>query len=83
MARNSDFASYCNDLLNDPNDLMDFDRLSRDSPLEPLVYYDLQPVSEPVKELVVDIYTYMSYNDFTVPRKMIICTFMIWKKKIW
>lgn len=50
MAKNSDFALYCNNLLNDPNDLMDFDHLSHDSPMEPLVYYDLQPVSEPLKE---------------------------------
>lgn len=50
MARNSNFASYCDNLLNDPNDLMNFDNLSRDSPVEPLVYYDLQPVSEPIKE---------------------------------
>jgi len=50
MARNSDFASY---LLNDPSDLMHFDNLSRDSPIEPLVYYDLQPVSEPTKEWVI------------------------------
>lgn len=54
MARNLDFASYCNNLLNDPNDLMNFDNLSRDSPMETLVYYDLQPVSEPInKEWVV------------------------------
>lgn len=50
MARNSNFASYSDNLLNDPNDLMSFDNLSRDSPVEPLVYYDLQPVSEPIKE---------------------------------
>lgn len=50
MARNRDFASYCNNLLNDPSDLMNFDNLNRDSPMEPLVYYDLQPVSEPIKE---------------------------------
>lgn len=50
MAKNSDFESYCNNLLNDPNDLMNFDHLSHDSSREPLVYYDLQPVSEPLKE---------------------------------
>ncbi|XP_008187057.1 cycle isoform X3 [Acyrthosiphon pisum] len=50
MARNSDFASYCNNLLNDHSDLMNFDNLSHDSPMEQLVYYDLQPVSENVKE---------------------------------
>lgn len=50
MARNSNFAPYCDNLLNDPNDLMNFDNLSHDSPVEPLVYYDLQPVSEPIKE---------------------------------
>ncbi|XP_050433150.1 protein cycle isoform X2 [Adelges cooleyi] len=47
MAKNSDFESY---LLNDTNELMNFDNLSRDSPMEQLVYYDLQPVSEPLKE---------------------------------
>lgn len=50
MARNSDFASYCNDLLHDPSDLMNFDNLSHDSPMEQLVYYDLQPVSVDIKE---------------------------------
>lgn len=50
MARDSDFASYCNNLLHDPSNLMNFDNLSHDSPIEPLVYYDLQPVSEPMKE---------------------------------
>lgn len=53
MARNPDFDSYCNNLLNDPSDLINFDNLSRDSPMEPLVYYDLQPVSEPIKEWVI------------------------------
>lgn len=52
MARDSDFASYCNDLLNDPRDLMNFDNLSQESSMEPLVYYDLQPVSEPAEEWV-------------------------------
>ncbi|XP_060839763.1 protein cycle isoform X1 [Rhopalosiphum padi] len=50
MARNPDFASYCNNLLHDHNDLMNFDNLSHDSPMEQLVYYDLQPVSEAIKE---------------------------------
>ncbi|XP_025408228.1 protein cycle isoform X3 [Sipha flava] len=50
MARDSDFNSYCNNLLHAPSDLMNFDNLSHDSPMEPLVYYDLQPVSEPTKE---------------------------------
>lgn len=51
--RNSDFASYCDDLLNDPGAsglIGHFDQLSRDAAMEPLVYYDLQAVSEPVKE---------------------------------
>lgn len=47
MARNSDFASYCNNLLNDTSGLVHFDNLS---PMEPLVYYDLKPVSETIKE---------------------------------
>jgi len=54
MARNSDFASYCNNLLHDPSELMNFDNLSHDSPIEQLVYYDLQPVSEAIEEWVVE-----------------------------
>jgi len=50
MARNSDFPSYCNNLLHEHSDLMNFDNLSHDSPMEQLVYYDLQPVSENNKE---------------------------------
>jgi len=50
MARNSDFASYCNNLLHDHSDLMNFDNLSHDSTMEQLVYFDLQPVSETIKE---------------------------------
>lgn len=50
MARNSDFASYCNNLLDDTSDLMNCDNLSRDSLMEPLIYYNLQPVSETIKE---------------------------------
>lgn len=51
MARNSDFDPYCNNLLHDHSDLMNFDNLSHDdSPMEQLVYYDLQPVSENIKE---------------------------------
>lgn len=55
MTRNSDFTSYCDDLLNDAGGsglIGHFDHLTRETPMEPLVYYDLQPVSESVKEWV-------------------------------